>query len=162
MPERCAISVLVRAHPKNEMEHVKAIQGVVDEHKEQMPTGAVTAIMEHLQKLYDNKSKLYRAQMTHIHSVGFVTDDGAASKTIQYTTTAIVESVAKYPRGIRNHIHLLKSGMCSNIWLERGEFPMVMGGSNNLTTCEEDEEVLILHSLEPLVPESSKKRKASE
>lgn len=144
------------------MEHVKAIQGVVDDYREQMPTGAVTAIMEHLQKLYDNKSKLYRAHMTHIRSVGFDTGDGPASKMIQTTTTAIVESVPKYPSGIRNHMHLLQSGMCSQLWLERPKFPMVMGGTNNLTTCDDDEEMVILHSLEPLVPESSKKRKTSE
>ena len=144
------------------MEHVKAIQGVVDEHKEEMPTGAVTAIMEHLQKLHDNKSKLYRAHMTHIHSVGFATEEGTSSKMIQSTTTAIVESAPKYPSGIRNHIQLLKAGKCSQFWLERAKFPMVLGGTNNWQTCEEDEEVIIVHSLEPLVPESSKKRTRTE
>ena len=39
---------------------------------------------------------------------------------------------------------------------------MVMGGTSSLTTCDDDEEMVILHSLEPLVPESSKKRKTSE
>ena len=94
------------------MEHVIAIQRVVDDQREQMPTGAVTAIMEHAQKLYDDKSKLYRVHMTHIHSVGYMHEDGLSSKLIQSSTTSIVESVDCYPEGagILNRMELLKAG----------------------------------------------------
>jgi len=142
------------------MEHVKAIQCVVDEHKEQMPTGAVTTIMENLQKLYDDKTKLYRAQMTHICSVGYLSPDSESlTKMVQFTTTSIVESVDAYPTGVRNQIQLIKSGKCFNCWVEKKQLPMVFGGCNNFMNMEADEEMLILHSLEPLVPEEARKKR---
>lgn len=142
------------------MEHVKAIQCAVDEHKEQMPTGAVTTIMEHLQKLYDDKSKQYRAHMTHICSASYTNSDSEErTKLLQFTTTSIVESVEAYPTGVHNQIQLIRAGKCFNSWVEKKKLPIVFGGHNNFLNMEADEEMLILHSLEPLVPEEARKRR---
>ena len=35
------------------MDHIRAIQEVVDEHKESMPTGVVTRVMDECQKAYE-------------------------------------------------------------------------------------------------------------
>ena len=44
------------------MDHVRAIQEIVDAHKEQMPTGAVTAVMAECQAAYNDykATKLYK------------------------------------------------------------------------------------------------------
>ena len=50
------------------MESIRVIQEVVDAHKEQMPTGVVTTVMEECQKLYDAKSNLYKLTWTVVDS----------------------------------------------------------------------------------------------
>ena len=51
-----------------EMESIRVIQEVVDAHKEQMPTGVVTTVMEECQKVYDAQSKMYKLTWTVVDS----------------------------------------------------------------------------------------------
>ena len=44
------------------MDHISAIQELVDEHKEQIPTGVVADVMAECQKAYEAQPKLY-----HLH-----------------------------------------------------------------------------------------------
>ena len=48
------------------MEAIQEIQEIVDENKDQMPTGAVTAIMSKCQEAYKALPKLYKLQTVHI------------------------------------------------------------------------------------------------
>jgi hypothetical protein len=69
------------------MEHIRAIQELVDEHKEAMPTGVVTDVMEHCQKAYEVLPKLWK--VTFICVTVDNDNDLCASK-----KTMIVEEVA--------------------------------------------------------------------
>ena len=40
------------------MEHITAIQELVDQHKQEMPTGVATALMQKCQDAYDAQPKL--------------------------------------------------------------------------------------------------------
>ena len=42
------------------MDHVRQIQEIVDEHKEEMPTGVVTDVMEQCQEAYDALPNLWK------------------------------------------------------------------------------------------------------
>ena len=42
------------------MDHIRVIQEVVDAHKEDMPTGVTTRVMEECQKAYNNLPELYK------------------------------------------------------------------------------------------------------
>lgn len=49
---------------------------------------------------------------------------------------------------------------CLNSWTQKNQFPIILGGHNDDHHCDKDEEMIIVHSLTPLVPEACKKRKA--
>ena len=58
------------------MESIQEIQEIVDENKDKMPTGAVTAIMTKCQEAYKALPKLYRLTTVRIRlSGGELTDD---------------------------------------------------------------------------------------
>ena len=65
------------------MEHVEQIQEIVDENKEDMPTGVVTAIMKSCQEAYHALPRLYK-----LETVRFVVQGGGL---IHYHETLIVE-----------------------------------------------------------------------
>ena len=50
------------------MESIHAIHNLVDMHKEDMPTGVVTRVMEECQKAYDAEPKLYKLTWTMVNS----------------------------------------------------------------------------------------------
>ena len=50
------------------MDHIRNIQEMIDEHKEQMPTGVVTKVMKELQKAYDDKAGLYTLTWTTVEA----------------------------------------------------------------------------------------------
>ena len=50
------------------MEHIRVIQEVVDEHKDEMPTGVVTRVMAECQKAYEAAPKLYKLTWTVVDS----------------------------------------------------------------------------------------------
>ena len=51
------------------MEQIEAIQSLVDEHKEKMPTGVVTDLMKQCQEAFNRKSKLYKLTWVHVKAV---------------------------------------------------------------------------------------------
>ena len=51
------------------MDHVRQIQEIVDEHKEEMPTGVVTDVMEQCQKAYNAIPNLWKVSYVKIHAV---------------------------------------------------------------------------------------------
>lgn len=65
------------------MEHVEQIQEIVDENKEDMPTGVVTAIMKSCQEAYHALPRLYK-----LETVRLVIEGGTLS---HYHETLIVE-----------------------------------------------------------------------
>ena len=52
------------------MDAIQEIQEIVDENKDQMPTGAVTAIMSKCQEAYKALPKLYNVKTVHIRLCG--------------------------------------------------------------------------------------------
>ena len=62
------------------MDHIRAIQEVVDEHKGSMPTGVVTHIMDECQKAYEaTETELYKLTWTTVDSHAHIEhceDDG--------------------------------------------------------------------------------------
>ena len=50
------------------MDHVRAIQEMIDDNKEEMPTGVVTGVMEECQKVYNVMSNLYKLHWTVVNS----------------------------------------------------------------------------------------------
>ena len=134
---------------KKKMDHVRAIQGVVDEHKEKMPTGVVQVVMDECQNLYNAMPNLYKLTWTVVRSHAQVHEDEEdeppfASVELSYTTqTLIVEAVepdylndhGPCDRDMPNHGMILKG------WLKLS-MPFVMkhkGGTN----------LVILHSIVP-------------
>jgi len=69
------------------MDHIRAIQELVDAHKEAMPTGVVTDVMKECQKAFEALPKLWK--VTYIH----VVIDGDHDL-IPRKKTVIVEEVA--------------------------------------------------------------------
>ena len=51
------------------MEQIVAIQSLVDEHKETMPTGVVTDLMKQCQEAFNHKNKLYKMTWVHVKAV---------------------------------------------------------------------------------------------
>jgi len=69
------------------MDHIRAIQELIDAHKEAVPTGVVTDVMEHCQKAYEALPKLWKVTYIHVF-IDSDTDLCACKKTM------IVEEVA--------------------------------------------------------------------
>eukprot|EP00966_Prymnesium_polylepis_P011204 257965-Prymnesium_polylepis.1 len=68
------------------MEQITAIQELVDEHKQEMPTGVATALMQKCQEAYTTMSKLYKVSCA---IVGNDKDDNLNHE----TQTFLVEAV---------------------------------------------------------------------
>ena len=52
------------------MDHVRQIQGIVDEHREQMPTGVVTSVMEQCQFAYEALPNLWKITYAEVDACG--------------------------------------------------------------------------------------------
>ena len=52
------------------MDHVRQIQEIVDEHKEELPTGVVVDVMEECQKAYNAIPNLWKIHYVEIDAVG--------------------------------------------------------------------------------------------
>lgn len=133
------------------MEHIKAIQTLVDEHKEHMPTGAVTAIMAELQKAYDGKPELCKAECTFIYMHAYVVDDGRAHAEVHKITrkqTMFIEMLEERPEGVNSDWQMLRSGRGLNRWLTQPHLPLL----------QEVDGICVIRSLTLLTPEPSKER----
>ena len=137
------------------MEQVRAIQELIDEHKEEMPTGVVTSIMGACQQAYCESSerpKLYRIKWTtveaHANAVRACThdddddeDDPICSQFLMHSTqTSIVEAVACGPRTPHRAHELLAMG---KIWTGH------VGRDTPWVLRPHDTRLVILHSVEP-------------
>ena len=129
------------------MDHVRAIQEMIDDNKEEMPTGVVTGVMEECQKVYNVMSNLYKLNWTVVktHAQVHMDEDEPpfAQVELSHTTqTLIVEAVERgvigqgpCAREMPNHGMMLKS------WLGITT-PFVTGGNN----------MVIIHSIVPYNP----------
>ena len=84
------------------MDHIRVIQEVVDAHKEDMPTGVTTRVMEECQKAYNELPALYKLTWTVVDSHAHVDhvedeEDIARVKLSHKTQTLIVEAVDGLP-----------------------------------------------------------------
>ena len=52
------------------MDHVRQIQEIVDEHKEEMPTGVVTTVMEQCQFAYNAIPNLWKISYAEVDAFG--------------------------------------------------------------------------------------------
>lgn len=128
------------------MEHIRAIQELVDEHKESMPIGVVTAVMEECQKAYQTVPKLYKLTWTTVDSHAHVErcdddEDIAHVKLDAKTQTLIVEAVdgaLMCPLAMPHH------GMVLASWLKLS-MPRAIPISHG-------EAFVILHSIVPYEP----------
>jgi len=153
------------------MEHIQAIQAHVDEHKERMPTGVVTKVMEHCQKAFNENSALAKVCVTWIHAIPYTCfacdEDGlvdqygrevAHAKLQHQTQTLVAETVESWPAGVSkdNNMELLRSSRIMAGWLKNRSTPIVLGGHNNSES--DDESMCIVHSITPLTSTEPKKR----
>ena len=132
-----------------EMEHVKSIQEIIDDHKESMPTGVATRVMKECQRLHDIHSKLYRLTWTTVASHAYASDeDEPVVKLVPLTQTLIVEAVDEAP--IMNqdgdrlwHGHMPNKGLMMAQWLKM-DMPYIINPGGDL-------QLIIVHSIEPFV-----------
>lgn len=136
------------------MEHIRAIQELVDEHKESMPTGVVTAVMEECQKAYQTLPKLYKLTWTTVDSHAHVErcdddEDIARVKLHAKTETLIVESVDHLPDHSDHgapHVMCARAmphhGMMLASWLKLS-MPIMRIGEGSM---------VIVHSIVPYEP----------
>ena len=135
-----------------EMESIRVIQEVVDAHKEQMPTGVVTTVMEECQKVYDAQSKMYKLTWTVVDSHAHIEhiedeEDIANVKLSHVTQTLIVEAVNNLPdHPDHGPPHKMRSpdmpnhGMMLKSWLDFSTPRVLMNGADGM---------IIIHSIEP-------------
>ena len=112
------------------MDHIRAIQEVVDEHKESMPTCVVTRVMDQYQcqKAYE-ATKLYKLTWTMVDSHAHVVEvedepDVASVKLSHKTQTLIVEKVDRLPDHPNGHggkistMEMPNHGMVIDGWID--------------------------------------------
>ena len=132
------------------MDHVRAIQEMVDDNKEEMPTGVVTGVMEECQKVYNVMSNLYKLHWTvvnsHAHAHMDDNEGPCAQVELSHTTqTLIVEAVDYnyYNKSALCARHMPNHGMVLESWLNES-FPFVIHGA--------DDNMIIIHSIVPYNP----------
>ena len=135
------------------MDHIRVIQGVVDAHKEDMPTGVTARVMEECQKAYNEMPELYKLTWTAVDSHVYHEEDNACVKLSHKTQTLIVDAVDEVPgdptHGLRykmSSLDMPNYGMIHKSWLEI-PMPRVMYMG--------EDSMRIIHSI---VPYESRKR----
>ena len=134
------------------MDHIRVIQEVVDAHKEDMPTGVTTRVMEECQKAYNELPELYKLTWTVVDSHAHIEhiedeEDIANVKLSHVTQTLIVEAVS----GLPDHMdhappHKMRSpdmpnhGMMLKSWLNLSTPRVLMRGEDGM---------IIIHSIVP-------------
>ena len=129
------------------MDHVRTIQEIVDEHKEKMPTGVVTDVLDQCQKAYNAMSNLYKLTWTVVKTHAQVHEDHegdeapfASVELSDTTQTLIVEAVE--PDHFTNCRDLINHGMVLKSYLKKS-MPSVMNFGSNM---------VIIHSIVPCNP----------
>ena len=132
------------------------IQEVVDEHKDEMPTGVVTRVMAECQKAYEAAPKLYKLTWTVVDShahIEYCEDeddleaDFAAVKLSHQTQTLIVEAVnlSDVPSSQRCLTVLPLHGKMFKSWLK-----LAMPYGKSKDGCPGS--MCIIHSIVPYEP----------
>lgn len=141
------------------MDHIRAIQEVVDEHKESMPTGVVTHVMDECQKAYEaTETELYKLTWTTVDSHAHIEhceddEDFASVKLSHQIQTLIVEAV----EGLVDHplhgaphvmtaVHMPHHGIMLKSWLKLS-LPRVLTPS-----VAESGSMYVIHSIVPYEP----------
>ena len=150
------------------MEHITEIQELVDEHKQEMPTGVATALMQKCQEAYDAQPKLYKLTWTmvdsHAHVVQVEDDDEPDFARVELshkTQTLIVEAVDDVE--VLNHLENEYGGKLNTIglphhgimwkgWLSLSK-PAVLMDNN---AFGRKDHMVIIHSIEPYTPKRAR------
>ena len=132
------------------MDHVRAIQEMVDDHKEQMPTGVVTGVMEECQKVYNVMSNLYKLNWTVVktHAQVHMDEDEppCAQVELSHTTQTLIVEAVDYNYYNKSGLcarHMPNHGIVLESWLKES-FPFVIHGA--------DDNMIIIHSIVPYNP----------
>ena len=137
------------------MDHIRAIQEVVDAHKEDMPTGVTACVMEECQKAYNDLPELYTLTWTVVDSHAHIEhveheEDIARVKLSHKTQTLILEAVDGLPDhpvyGVPSKMiahDMPDYGMMLKSWLKLS-MPRVMYMG--------EDSVRIIHSIVPYEP----------
>ena len=140
------------------MDHIRAIQDVMEDHKEEMPTGVVTRVMAECQKAYE-ATKLYKLTWTMVDSHAHVVEvedepDFARVELSHKTQISIVEVVDERPNHPNGHGGKLSTmemphyGMVYKGWLEMSMPKVIM----NDGPYDSKDHMVIIHSIEPYTP----------
>ena len=141
------------------MESIRAIQEMVDEHKEEMPTGVVHGVMEECQKAYNSQPKLYKLTWTMVNSSAHIVEvqdepDFAEVNLSYKTQTLIVEAVdglhvpdGEYGGKLRS-MEMPNRGMVLASWVNLST-PFVL--MNDEPYASKDH-MVIIHSIVPYKP----------
>ena len=140
------------------MEHITAIQELVDQHKQQMPTGVATALMQTCQDAYSAQPKLYQLTWTmvdsHAHVVEVEDEPGFARVKLSHKTqTLIVEAVDERPDHHNGDTHFRSMemphyGMVLKSWVEMSKPKVIM----NDDPYDSKDHMVIIHSIKPYTP----------
>ena len=138
------------------MEQIRAIQEIVDESKDKIPTGMVTNIMAECQKAHKAQPELYTLTWTtvdshaHVQQVEGCGEEGVVCVTLEpKVQTLIVEAVDEEPLDPRGRpgwrvsgVEMPHHGMMLRSWLRLKMPHYVMHGEDSL---------VVLHSIVPYV-----------
>ena len=137
------------------MESIRAIQEIIDENKEEMPTGVVTRVMNECQKAYDTQPQLYKLSWTTVDSHAHVVhceedeEDFAEVKLSHKTQTLIVEAVDglvdRHPKygGKPSSVEMPHHGTVLKSWVDMALPTVIMYGEDSMA---------IIHSIVPYKP----------
>ena len=159
------------------MEAIQGIQEIIDEHKEQMPTGVVKALYDKSKEAIENFPKLYKLTWTMVDSHAHVVEveDGPSFANVKLshkTQTFIVEQVDRDELNDRDDpiahgfeidaMELPSHGMVWKGWVDhftkQPSIPMVLMPDTVMST-RYSEHMVIVNSIEPYEP---RKRARSE
>ena len=133
------------------MDHVRKIQEIFDEHREQMPTGVVTDVMQQCQEAYNALPNLYKLTWTvvtsHAHVIDIEDEPNFAEVELSPTTqTLIVKAVDGLPDDEYGckipSMAMPNRGMILKSWVEQS-MPFVMTNPNKR------DYMTIIHSIVP-------------
>ena len=141
------------------MDHIRVIQEVVDAHKEDMPTGVTTRVMEECQKAFNELPELYKLTWTVVDSHAHIEhvedeEDIALVKLSHKTQTLIVEAVNEQYNEVPDHpVYGVPSKMCA---LDMPNYGMMLKSWVKMKMPKVmytgEDSVHIIHSIVPYEP----------
>jgi hypothetical protein len=104
------------------MNHISAIQEVVDESKDAMPTGVVTRVMEECQKAHDAIPKLYQVRYVSLRAYVLANEDHMV---MGEERMQIAEKTGHVFDTIRAYRLLTEQGLMDDEWI-RAPMPILV------------------------------------